>query len=370
MKIICILNDLDIGGAQNYTISLLNEFVKQGHLVKLIVLSDNLSLKNRLASVVECIVLPRKHKLDFFVLKKIRYELKDGLINAVISSYILYYKLASFLLNSKIPIIYPIHTTLARTRKDVIFNWFAYKLKKENEIYLTSIDSQTEYLLESYSLKRNFLKQIYNGIDTNKFKIASLNFNKNSFLINLGLNPDYKTILMVAGFRIEKRHKDAIMAFNKLKEFYNDVNFIMVGDNRIKDFENLKQFIKKNNVKDITILSAEEAGSILNYYWVADLFTLVSNKVETFPISALEAMACGLPCVLTNIGGAKDFIKVGYNGFLVEPEDIKSIKKGWEKTLRNINDFNKEDIRENIVNNFSIENSAKQYLDLINNYKI
>lgn len=366
MNILCILNSLCFGGAENYTICLLNEFVKQGHLVKLIVLSNELSLKNRLVSDVECIILPRKHKLDFIVLKKIRNELKCGKFNVVISSYILYHKLSGFLLDCQIPVIYPIHTTIARNRKDVIFNWFLYKLKKKNEIYLTSIDSQTEYLLENYSLKKDFFKQIYNGIDTNKFKIASLNFDKNNFLTKLGMNPNFKTILMVAGFRIEKRHKDAILAFKQLKERHNDVNFIMVGDNRLKELGELKQLIKEHNVKDITILSAEAAGHIINYYWVADLFTLTSNKVETFSISALEAMSCGLPCVLTNIGGANNFIKSGHNGFLVEPENIDSIMKGWEKTLQDIKHFNKVHIREEIVKKFSIENSAKQYLELIN----
>lgn len=40
MKILVILNDLDIGGAQNYTISLMNEFVKLGHKVELRILSN------------------------------------------------------------------------------------------------------------------------------------------------------------------------------------------------------------------------------------------------------------------------------------------------------------------------------------------
>lgn len=368
MKILCILNSLCFGGAENYTISLLNEFVKQGHLVKLIVLSNDLSLKNRLVSDVECIILPRKHKLDFFVLKKIRNEIKFGCFHAVICNYILYLKLACIFLKCKIPIIYPLHSTVALTKKNEVFWWFFFLLKKKNEIYLTSIDSQTEYIENHYSLRKDFFKQIYNGIDISKFKIVPLNFDKNNFLIKLGLNSSYKTILMVAGFRIEKRHKDAIMAFRQLKEHLYDVSFIMVGDNRIKKLNELKQLIKEFNINDIAILSAEEAGNILNYYWVADLFTLTSNKVETFPISSLEAMACGLPCVLTNIGGAKDFIKDGYNGFLVEPENIESIMNGWEKTLQNINHFDKENIRENIIKNFSIENSAQQYIELINNY--
>lgn len=139
----------------------------------------------------------------------------------------------------------------------------------------------------------------------------------------------------------------------------------MVGDNRIEEKEKLKLLINKKNLENIVVLSADEAGNIKNYYWSADLFTLTSNKVETSPISSLEAMACGLPCVLTDTGGAKDFIIEGVNGFLVKPEDIESIKNGWEKILQNVDHFDKQNIRKNIIRNFSIENSASQYLKLM-----
>jgi hypothetical protein len=61
MKLLVVLNSLGIGGAENYTIGLVNQFVESGHQVKLVALSNDLSLKARLSEKVNLLVLPRKY---------------------------------------------------------------------------------------------------------------------------------------------------------------------------------------------------------------------------------------------------------------------------------------------------------------------
>jgi glycosyltransferase involved in cell wall biosynthesis len=170
---------------------------------------------------------------------------------------------------------------------------------------------------------------------------------------------------MVAAFREEKRHVDALSAFKLLQASYPDVSFVCVGNNDYSSKQRLERFAKDNEIKNVTLLSASEAGEVRNYYWASDLFTLTSNKVETFSISALEALSCGIPCVLTNIGGAKDFISDMENGCLVEPNDFDSIKNGWLKILNNLLSFNKSELRNRIVLNYSIQKSASKYIELI-----
>jgi len=363
--LLVISNDLDIGGAQNYTIGLMNEFVKMGHTVSLRVLSDNLLLKDRLNGEIEMKVWPRKSILDFNILSKIRKEVKQREFDGIISSYDIYQKLSTFLLNNNPTTIYPIHSTIEKEKKIFIFNYFLYRLKRKNEIYLTSIDDQTKYLIAAYKLKNNFFQQIYNGIDIEKFILPPVSFDKNDFLKKIGINPKHRIILMVAGYREEKRHIDAINAFKILQKELDNVSLVFAGDSRIKERDELQQYIDLNNIENIKLLLASEAGDIRNFYWSSDVFTLTSNKVETFPISALEAMASGLPCVLTNIGGAKDFIIQNVNGILCKANNILDIKNKWAHVLGHYDQYNKNTIRNIVVEKYSIARAANEYLQLI-----
>jgi glycosyltransferase involved in cell wall biosynthesis len=76
-------------------------------------------------------------------------------------------------------------------------------------------------------------------------------------------------------------------------------------------------------------------------------------------------MACGIPCVLTNIGGAKNYIKPNINGRLCKPNNIKSIKNEWLSVLNNPDKYDKYVIRKIIIENYSIEKSAFKYLKLM-----
>jgi len=367
MKLLTILNDLDLGGTQNYTISLVNEFIEMGHSVDLIVLSDTLSLKDRLNTKVVVQILPRRTKLDFIILRKIRIKIADTQYDAVISSYAFYTKLATLFLHKNKSIIFPIHFTVITDLKSIIINYILFRLKHKNEVFLTSIEAQTTYLSNKYKLKKNFFFQIYNGVDTKKFTPPPTSFNRKEFLLSKGIDPGNKIILMVAGFRKEKRHKDAINAFTLFKNFKKNVSFVCIGDNRKEEFMKIKEYANKKNSTNLYIFNAKNAGDLIQWYWSSNIFTLTSDSVETFPITSLEAMACGLPCVLTDTGGMKDLIKNNSSiGVLVQPRDINSIHIGWLKCFNNLNSISKKYISSIIKEKYSISSSAIQYIDLIN----
>ncbi len=134
----------------------MNQFVHSGHCVKLIVLSNGLLLKDRLYQTVDLCVLPRKYKLDFSVLRRLRREIKTGKYNAVISPVVIYQNLATIFNQRKIPTIYSIHSTLSRKKSDTFFQLLTFKVKRKNEIFLSSIDVQTKYLINACKLSQNF----------------------------------------------------------------------------------------------------------------------------------------------------------------------------------------------------------------------
>lgn len=101
-----------------------------------------------------------------------------------------------------------------------------------------------------------------------------------------------------------------------------DKNFIMVGylSNEIKSIDTPK------NVKFIGEVSHDE---VLKYMKECDLF-LFPTHTEGFPNVVLEAMACGMPILTTNVGAIPDMIE-RKGGIIVEPKDINSIKTSINK---------------------------------------
>jgi glycosyltransferase involved in cell wall biosynthesis len=94
---------------------------------------------------------------------------------------------------------------------------------------------------------------------------------------------------------------------------------------------------------------------------------LTSAWGETFSVAALEAMAMGLPCVLTNIGGASEMVFNGFNGYLVQPRNPKSIMEGWVNAFRLTSNHNQKVISTFVQNNFDIEKCASMYQRIILN---
>lgn len=367
MKILYILNELAMGGAQTYTIELMNEMHKMKHEVYLMILSNNLQLVDRLNPEIPRKISARSKKIDFKVLQDIRTEIASKPWDAVISSYPQYVNYATRFMRRLPPVLYPLHSTKERNYKGYLYVLMSFFLKKKNEHFISSIDSQTEYLEKAYFRSKGYFKQVYNGVNTERFSEVPGNFDRKAFLKSKGINPENKVILMVAGFRPEKRHVDAIQAFIKLKSKSPKTSLVFLGDERVPQYHAMKEQVKNSGAEDLHVFLASEGGDVRNFYWASNVFTLTSNKVETFPITALESMACGLPCVLSDVGGTRDFIRDGFNGYLVKPEDTDSICNGWLTVLEGTG-FDKQAIRQFIVANYSIISSTNAYLKLIEEF--
>ena len=109
--------------------------------------------------------------------------------------------------------------------------------------------------------------------------------------------------------------------------------------------------------------SGELAGSGVR---MSDLFTLSSNN-ETFSIAALEAMATGLPCVLTDVGGTREMVIEGTNGYLVPPENPRLLADTWLQVLKRKADFSPESVRATVASRFSLERCVRSYEQLLYN---
>ena len=118
-----------------------------------------------------------------------------------------------------------------------------------------------------------------------------------------------------------KNHITVIRALAKLGR--KDFKYVVCGVGPNKDMllaESVSLGLKEN-----TILAGyrSDISDILN---AADIFVFPSYH-EGMPVSALEAMACGLPVICSEIRGNVDIVRDGDNGFLFEPSNIDTLSQ-------------------------------------------
>ena len=179
----------------------------------------------------------------------------------------------------------------------------------------------TDFFENKYQVRKNILKTIVNGIDTQIYKPREKNVD---FLKSIGIDFDTLLIGMTGNLRKLKNHKFLIQSFIKVLKHYQNTRLILIGQGFENDDENseteLKHIVSSNSITDKVFFLGyrTDVHQILNNI---DIFCLTSLR-EGLPLSLIEAMASGIPVVGTNVQGIKHVIHSGQNGFLVPLNDI------------------------------------------------
>ena len=184
-----------------------------------------------------------------------------------------------------------------------------------------SIDASDKVTTVSDSLRRqtqeffNIHKEInviHNFINLDRFTRKENPEGKKAFAPN-----GEKILMHISNFRPVKRVDDVVKIFSKVKEEVN-VKLLMVGDGpERRKVEDLCRSL--GTCSDITFLGRQDA--IEDLLSLADLFILPSAQ-ESFGLAALEAMACGVPVISSNVGGLPEVNIDGHTGYLADPGDV------------------------------------------------
>jgi len=132
--------------------------------------------------------------------------------------------------------------------------------------------------------------------------------------------PGGEPILMhLSNFRPVKRLTDVIEIFALVREKM-PAKLVLIGDGPDRG---AAEYIvrKKKLVRDVHFLGKQDR--VYQLLSLADLFLLPSD-MESFGLAALEAMACEVTVVASNVGGVPEVIEHGVDGYLHEPRDVKA----------------------------------------------
>jgi N-acetyl-alpha-D-glucosaminyl L-malate synthase BshA len=124
-------------------------------------------------------------------------------------------------------------------------------------------------------------------------------------------------VMHLSNFRPVKRVTDAVEIFALLRAKM-PAKLVLIGDGPERGAA--EYLVRKKKLqKDVHFLGKQD--QVYRFLSEADLF-LLPSQLESFGLAALEAMACEVPVIATNVGGVPEVIEHGVDGFLVEPEDV------------------------------------------------
>jgi N-acetyl-alpha-D-glucosaminyl L-malate synthase BshA len=131
---------------------------------------------------------------------------------------------------------------------------------------------------------------------------------------------DKKVLMHISNFREVKRVPDVVRTLAKLRE-HVDAALVLVGDGpeRPATEAEVERLGLGENVQFLGKVDA-----VADLLRAADLFLLPSAS-ESFGLSALEAMACGVPVVASDVGGLREVVQDGVSGRLVPVGDLEAL---------------------------------------------
>lgn len=141
------------------------------------------------------------------------------------------------------------------------------------------------------------------------------------------LSPSRRYLIMVARFHPVKDHRMLLHAFAELSHTHADVDLLLAGDGPLRgELEQLCQKLKiADRVKFLGVRS--DVPDLLH---AADVFALTSLS-EAASLTLLEAMASGLPVVVTDVGGNPEIVRDGQEGVLVPRGDATAAAAAFRK---------------------------------------
>ena len=234
-------------------------------------------------------------------------------------------------------------------------------------IIINSKRAKEIYEFTGYDKKK--LKLIPNGYDLSILKISAEK--KNVFRKKFNIKKKVKLIGNVARYHPKKDHLNLLKALSLISAKKKNFYCILVGSDVNKNNRKLISEIEKLNLtKHVKLLDKKD--NILGVMNALDIYVQSSSYGEGFPNVVAEAMACGSPCVATNVGDAS-FI-IGNTGWIVQPNDSLRLSEEIEEALYEMKtkEWNKKIIlaRERVKSKFELNKMIKSYNRLwINAYK-
>lgn len=368
LRILHIINTLSIGGAQSVLVQLLENWGDNSDQQMVISLRQREEFSGRIEALnipVEHLNLQPGHiePLIFMRLIRIIKAFKPDIVQTWLYHADLIGSLAAQLA-CRAPILWGVHHTLTDGQSVKASTWYVVKLLSLLSTVLPShiiCCSRSAYQTHAaLGYAKNKMSVILNGVDTDRFHPDPSA--REQLLKKLGLSRREKLIGMFARFHPQKDHETFILSAGVLLKTNPDVHFVLAGEGIDNTNGRINSWISRLNIQNnFHLLGSRQDMPCLNAGM--DIVTLSSAYGEALPMTLCEAMACGTPCVATDVGDTA--VLLGSAGRVVPPGDSQALANAWQAVLQ------LPDFEYNALSNQARHRILEDYnlVEMINSYK-
>ena len=358
-KILFFIRSLNAGGAERQLVLTAKALSGLGHSVTVLTFYDGGVYANELSGTrVQLVSLQKNGRWDvIFFLLRLRRVLCDQSADAIYS-FLVTANIFSVVMRPFIPATRLVWGVRASDMDLEQYDWLArlsYWTECRFARFANAIVANSNAGMK-YAIVNGFPKEkmvvVPNGIDANKFrpdKAAGKQLRE-----AWGVSENEKLIGVVGRIDPMKGIPTFLEAAKILKNQNSNIRFVWVGTGEENLEKSMCQLASKSGLDDVLIWAGRHSDMVAVYN-AFDIASSSSSYGEGFPNVLGEAMACGVPCVVTNVGDSA--LVVGDIGAVVPVKDSQALVVAWNNLLM----LNDEEIQEKktaarsrVVNKFSV----------------
>lgn len=196
------------------------------------------------------------------------------------------------------------------------YRWMVRRVFAGADYVIANSRNTTRVLQDAWGLAEHRVRQLYPGVDADRFVPAARNRDVRA---RLGWN-ERPVVLTVGRLQKRKGHDQLILALRQIRQALPDVLYAIVGDG--EERASLLELVARERLEPhVQFLSEIGDPLLLQCYQQCDLFVLPNREVdgdfEGFGMVLVEAQACGKPVLAGRSGGTAETMRIPETGWVV-----------------------------------------------------
>jgi glycosyltransferase involved in cell wall biosynthesis len=215
--------------------------------------------------------------------------------------------------------VWHVHDTQWWLEEKTLYGWLRrtqirLMMRRRRPFLIAVSEAARQMAMHGLRLDEAQIVTVMNGVDTAVFQPADASRAREAGPVK---------IIMIAAFRPMKGYTHLVEAAKLLREAGAQFSMTLGGDASTEYGHGVREKVKQLRLED-TVRLVGQIRDVPSELRSHDIFVLCSDT-EGLPLALLEAMACGLPVVVTRVGGMPEVVENGVTGFIVQPADSQEL---------------------------------------------